>query len=238
MTKSKNFICIGHRGAKGYEPENTFSSFKRAIECGVPWIEFDVWNVENTPIVIHDHRLERLTDGVGYVPELTLKYLRSLNAGNGQQVPLLSEVLELLIGKVGINIELKGVGTAKTVVPMVSEYLRAGKLSHDKLLVSSFNHKELAQAKMLLPELRIGALTVGISVELAKLATDLRAYSINQSVEFVTQEFVDDAHSRGLKVLVFTVNHEDDVKRMIDLGVDGIFSDYPDKALATTKAYL
>jgi glycerophosphoryl diester phosphodiesterase len=231
MSRNDKLIVVGHRGAKGYELENSIKSFAKALEQGVPWVEFDVWNVEGTPVVFHDHRLERLTDGSGYLPGLSLSYLSSVKLMNGENIPLLADVLELLVGKVSINVELKGVGTARTVVPLLRKYLAAGTLKIEHVLISSFNHCELLEAKRLLPDVRIGALIVGVPVDFAKIASDMGAYSLNPSVEFVTPELVADAHARGLKVFVFTVNHPEDVERMIDLGVDAIFSDFPDVAM-------
>ena len=117
--QSMPFVCIGHRGASGYEPENTLSSFERAIAMGCRWIELDVYQVEGELIVIHDSTLDRTTNGQGRVASQTLAYLRSLDAGNGQQIPTLTEVISAVDHRAGINIELKGKHTAAPVVALL-----------------------------------------------------------------------------------------------------------------------
>ena len=88
-------LCIGHRGAMGYAPENTLKSIEKALELKTPWVEVDVFYVDDHLVVIHDDRLERTTNGTGYVFDKTFAYLRTLDAGGGQQIPTLEEVLEL-----------------------------------------------------------------------------------------------------------------------------------------------
>ncbi|HWB60056.1 MAG TPA: glycerophosphodiester phosphodiesterase family protein, partial [Chthoniobacteraceae bacterium] len=88
----RNFLCIGHRGAKGLEPENTLRSIRRALDLGVDGVEIDAWFVDGEVIVIHDDTLERTTNGHGLVQEQTFDYLRSLDAGKGEKIPTLREV--------------------------------------------------------------------------------------------------------------------------------------------------
>ena len=134
-------LCIGHRGAKGYMPENTLPSFQYAMDLGCDWLELDVYSVEDELLVIHDKRVDRTTDGHGLIEELKLDYLRSLDAGNGAKIPTLTEVLDLVNGKCGINVELKGRNTALPVSELLSNYA----WSAEKVLLSSFDHEELAQ---------------------------------------------------------------------------------------------
>ena len=166
--KNRDFLCIGHRGAMGYAPENTLLSVKKALDLGVKWIEIDVYNIENELVVIHDDRLERTTDGTGYVQEQSLKYIRSLDAGGGEKIPFLKEIIDFINGRAGLNIELKGVNTADPVVKLIREYLKLETWDIDKFLVSSFNHHELLKAKQLFPELKIGALICAIPIDYAE----------------------------------------------------------------------
>ncbi|MDD5039735.1 MAG: glycerophosphodiester phosphodiesterase family protein [Patescibacteria group bacterium] len=226
----KKVLNIAHRGASGYKPENTLSSFRHALTYKPDMIELDVYVcLSGELVVIHDDKVDRTTNGQGYVVEKRLSELKKLDAGQGEKIPTLIEILNLVNGKIAINIELKGAGTAKPVAKLIKEYLSKINWQAEQFLVSSFNHPELATFKKLLPNIRIGALFVGIPAELAKPAEDLGAYSINLSQEFISQEFVNDAHRRGLKVFVFTVNDFDDIDRMIKLGVDGLFCNYPDR---------
>ena len=230
-----DFFLFAHRGAKGYEPENTLSAFTKALDLGAGWIEADVYLVEDEIVVIHDDRLERTTNGSGYVTDSSLEYLRSLDAGKGQHIPFLTEVLALIDGKAGINIELKGPGTAAHVARLIDQHLAASKWHRDQFIVSSFDHPELFAFRQLMPEIRIGALTANIPLGYAEFAEPFNAWSIHASIEFINREFVDDAHQRGMKMFVYTVNHWDDYARLRELAVDGIFSDFPDRFLGVRQ---
>lgn len=226
-------LKIGHRGAMGYEPENTLRSFRKAVELNVDMVELDVHVCKTGElVVIHDDKLDRTTNGKGDVSETSFRELRKLNAGKGEKIPSLQEVLDLINKKVNINIELKGKGTAIPVFEIIETYVKEKAWSYDDFFVSSFNHYELKKFSKLNPKVKIGALIDKMPVNLAKLAENLNvffAYSINPPVEVINQKFVDDAHKRGLKVFVWTVNGAEDIERMKQLNVDGIFSDFPDR---------
>lgn len=224
-----SFFCFAHRGARGYEPENTLVAFDRALDLGARWIEADVFAVENELLVFHDEWLERTTNGTGRVMQSSLQYLRTLDAGKGQKIPLLTEVMELIDARAGINIELKGEGSAAPTARLIEKSLKKSRWTENHFLVSSFNHPELLAFSSLLPEIRIGALTGSIPLGLAAFADELGAWSVHASIEFVNREFVEDAHERGKKMFVYTVNHQYDFARLLDLGVDGVFTDYPDR---------
>jgi len=227
---SQNFAKIGHRGAAGYEPENTLLSFKKALDLGVDAIELDVYVCKTGElVVIHDDKINRTTNGNGYVVEKTFEELRSLDAGQGEKIPTLKEVLDLVDKKVIVNIELKGVDTANPVSKLIDRYIGEKGWTKDNFIVSSFNHPELKKFNLLNPKIKIGALLTGIPIDYAEFAQKLNAYSVNLSIEFINQEFVDDAHKRGLKVFVWTANDLDDINRIKALGVDGIFSNFPDR---------
>ncbi len=219
-------ICIGHRGAMGYRPENTLASFELALEMGCPWVELDVYSVEDELIVIHDDKLDRTTDGHGRVETSTVDYIRSLDAGEGQCVPFLREVIDLVDHRAGINIELKGPNTAGPVSRLLNEYCSRG-WDSEEFLLSSFSHSELMLAD---PTFRRGALFGRRnSRDSYQVAEALSAWSINLDLSMVTTTLVEGAHQRGLKVLVYTVNEPDDMQRMVDLSVDGVFTNYPDR---------
>lgn len=222
-------IKIGHRGAMGYAPENTLLSFKKAIPlCDM--VELDVYVCKTGEVVVfHDHRLERCTNGTGHVMDKTFTELRALDAGDGQQIPTLAEVLELVDNQVAINIELKGPGTAYPVFQIIDQFIKKGRYTLDRFVISSFNHPELNHFKALAPDASIGCLISCIPADLAAIANSVQAEYLNVCGEFISQELVDDAHRRGLKVMVWTVNEADDIAYIKGLGVDGIFSNYPDR---------
>jgi glycerophosphoryl diester phosphodiesterase len=232
---SSGFICFAHRGASGHEPENTLLAIEKAISMDAPWIEIDVFAVEDELVVIHDDRLETTTNGAGYVTQQSLAYLRSLDAGKGQRIPLLREVFDLVDGRVGVNVELKGFETAEPVVKLIDEYKGLPGLDYSQILVSSFNRRELTRVRSLNPDIPIGVLVQGIPLDDAEFAEDLGAVSVHAGLSSVHLAFVDDAHRRGLKVFVYTVNHRDDLKRMRAMGVDGVFTNYPDLALSGNR---
>lgn len=226
----KKILKIGHRGAAGYEPENTLASFQRALELGVDAVELDVYVCKSGElVVVHDDTVDRTTNGKGEVQEKTFDELRSLDAGKGQKIPTLQEVLDLVDKKVIVNIELKGPNTAGPVAKVIEEYIKQKNWIEDLFLVSSFNHPELLKFKKINPNIKIGALIEKIPEGGAKFAQDLGVYSVNICAEFVNQKFVDDAHVSGLKVLVWTVDDADDINKIKSLGVDGIFSNFPDR---------
>lgn len=223
-------ICFAHRGARGHAPENTLASFAKAIELGAQWIELDVQEVEGRLVVFHDERLERTTNAAGYLRAQSITYLRGLDAGDGEKIPFLEEVFELIGNKVGLNIELKSPQTAEVLAQVLKQRF-PDSLPVERLLVSSFDQHELAHFRNLLPAIPRALLLVGIPLDLAAAAEAQNCKAVHPSLEFVNQEFVDDAHRRGLKVHVFTVNYPDDIERMFKMKVDGVFSDYPERVI-------
>ena len=220
-------LCIGHRGAAGHEPENTLRSVRRALEMGAGGIEIDVHILEGELIVIHDSRLNRTTNGSGLLRHHTLAQVRSLDAGKGERVPLLTEVLDTVNRHALVNIELKGPRTALPVLALLRDYVARRGWTPNDFLLSSFRRAELRQ-------LRDGGFPIGIlfarSARLFRpLARALGASSIHVPLARVTPALVSRVHADGRKLLVFTVNTRPDMDRMHQIGVDGIFSDYPDR---------
>lgn len=231
-------LNIGHRGAMGHAPENTLESVQTALNMGVDWIEIDVYVVEETLVVIHDDDVDRTTDGSGPVMAHTLPQLRALDAGNGQQIPLLSEVMALMAshqvgpggpsGRVGLNIELKGANTAAPVVRFLDSHLPAD-WPTDKILLSAFDHTQLLEAKKHNPIYQRAPLYWMGPIDYPFVINELEAVGINPSLHMVTGEMVEQAHAQQLNVWVYTVNATADIERMRQIGVDGIFTNYPDR---------
>ncbi|MFH2011928.1 MAG: glycerophosphodiester phosphodiesterase family protein [Pseudomonadota bacterium] len=223
-------LCIGHRGAMGHEPENTLLSIEKAISLGASWVEIDVQFADGHLVVIHDYRLERTTNGTGYIHESTFEYLRSLNAGKGQKIPTLEEVFATINGKAGLNIELKGSQTTEPVTSSIREQIEQG-WDYKDILVSSFNHFDLLSLKRLDANVLTGALIEDIPADKAAFVERLGCYSIHLPIGLIDKSLVDDACRLGLKVFVFTVNEPEDIERMELLGVDGVFTDYPERVV-------
>ena len=225
-------LCIAHRGARGYAPENTLAAVDKALEMGAPCIEIDVYSVDGHLVVFHDDRLERTTNGSGYLQDQKFAELRKLDAGNGEIIPTLEEVLQTIDRRAAINIELKGLHTAEPVLHVVKQFRQIG-WPNDLFLVSSFNHRALVESRRLDADINIGALTCSLPVNNAEFAERLNSFSVHPSMEFIDEAFVNDAKMRGLRVYVYTVNHPQDIEKMKILGVDGVFTDFPERILST-----
>ena len=227
---TKELLCIGHRGAMGHAPENTLSSIRKALALGTPCMEIDVYSVDGHLVVFHDSRLERTTNGTGYLLDQKFDDLRKLDAGNGEKIPTLKEAFEAINLNAGVNIELKGPDTANPVVNIIANMRESG-WNDDLVLVSSFNHRELSLVNKLDPRIKLGAMMVGLPMDDAAFAESLGAYSVHLSIEFIDRRFVKDARARHLRVFVFTVDHPEDIDKMRELGVDGVFTNYPERVL-------
>ncbi len=226
---------IAHRGASGLAPENTLKAIRLALALGVGAIEIDVQLADGELWVFHDRRLERCTDGSGVLTAQSRAYLASLDAGEGEGIPTLWQVMEVIAGQAELHIELKGSQTADEVARLTRRAEAELGFGPTQWVVSSFHHPELARFAALRPDIRLGALTSTIPLTLAKFAAELGAWSLNCDVDFVDQALVQDAHKRGLKVLVYTVDEPADQAMLAAIGVDGIFTNRPDRFLPSTK---
>jgi glycerophosphoryl diester phosphodiesterase len=228
-------VIIGHRGAKEYAPENTILSIKKAIDLGVDYIEFDVHALKDGSLVVmHDDTLDRTTNGHGFVADKTLDEIKRLDAGMGEHIPTLPEVLDVINKKVKVIIEISGfLPVAACVAKVIEEYVENKGWKYDDFMVSSFNHPELRILKDLLPEVKIGANTSGVPISYAKFAEELGAdFLATQNLYLTDDKFVKDAHERGIKFYLYTVNDKAAFQRYENFGIDGIFSDAPDKIAA------
>jgi glycerophosphoryl diester phosphodiesterase len=227
---------IGHRGAAGTTPENTLASIADALNCGVDWIEIDVRMIDDTIIVLHDETLDRTTDGSGSVYKHSLAELRSLDAGKGEKIPLLTEVMQLIDARAGLNIEIKQHDVVDSLVTLIKPFIKQQPAWRDRLMFSSFMPKVMSQLSAVSTSgCLIGALSEANKGNAIPFATGLNAYSVNIPLKQLSQSMVYMAHERGLKVLVYTVNNVADIRRCYELSVDGIFTDFPDRSIAFIK---
>jgi glycerophosphoryl diester phosphodiesterase len=234
--RASTLFCFGHRGAAGHEPENTLRSVRKALELGASGIEVDVHLADDHLIVIHDDTLDRTTNGTGAVAEKSIDFLRSLDAGRGEHIPTLEEVFDTVNRRAVINIELKGPGTASPVVRLIDRYVQERGWGYEDFLVSAFDPTQIQTAKKLQPQIRIGALIDKLLPALALFAEQMEAWSLHPARRCVTPELVADAHRRGLKVLVFTINKPAEIAAMTALGVDGVFTDFPERVVTFLRA--
>jgi len=216
-------LKIGHRGAKAYEPENTLLSFKKALELGVNAIELDVRRTKDGKIVvIHDAKVDRTTNGKGLVSELTLKEIKKLSTEKGEKIPTLEEALDFLDKKVKILIELKETGLEEDVLSLINkEGLK------NNVIIVSFLEEALRKVKEIDDEVEIGLIYVKHKDPI-KSALELKANYILPIYRFTYAIDVQKAHENGLKVIVWTINKQEEVIEYAKKGVDGIASDRPD----------
>jgi len=215
---------VGHRGAAGLEPENTLRSIRRALDLGVDEVEVDLHlSQDGHLIVIHDERANRTTDGKGLVQDMTIDELKKLDAGGGERIPTLSEVIDLVGGRAVLQVELKAPGTEAKVI----EDIRQGD-AEKWTEVISFSHPLVKKVKDLNPRLETGVLFTGTPIYPARMALEAKASRIHPYFYLTDKNMVDDAHLSGLKVCVWTVNNPGDMSMMVDVGVDFIVTDRPD----------
>lgn len=152
---------IGHRGAKGHLAENTLESIELALSFGVDAIEIDVHRCKSGElVVIHDFTLDRTTNGSGEITEYNLVELKELLVEEKYKIPLLTEVLDLIEGKCGINIELKGTNTAKGTCDIVRDYVENKGWSYSDFILSSFQNNELYEVFKTDKKIPIGILSM------------------------------------------------------------------------------
>ncbi len=224
-------LVIAHRGASGYRPENTCAAYELAVEQAADMIEIDLHCTRDGAVVVaHDAELERI-GGRGEIGETTLAALRQLDAGGGEPVPTLAEVLDRFGGRIPFNLELKqaGAGAYAGLPAAVLEAVRARDLVEAPLF-SSFYDPVLDELRRSAPDARIALLVSprapGGWLERARA---LGAEAVNPERSLVDAAFVERAHDAGLAVYVFTVDPEREMERLLALGVDGLFTNLPDR---------
>lgn len=223
-------LIIGHRGASGYAPENTLKSIELAIAMHCHGIEIDVHEADGKLWVIHDSWLQKTTNGQGIIHQQKSEYLESLDAGDNEKIPTLKRVLKLINGRCMLNIEVKTCNSIKPILALVNHAIDQLNFSNQQIIISSFNHHYLHKIKQHRPNTLIGALTASLPLDYGKFGQLLNAYSVNVDINTINKAFVEDVHRRDMKIFVYTVNEEPDIERMYRLYVDGIFTNYPDKA--------
>jgi glycerophosphoryl diester phosphodiesterase len=221
---------FAHRGVSGHYPENTLLAIQAALDCHVHGIEIDVYAHDGELIVIHDRQLKRTTNATGNIEDYSHAALLEFDAGQGQRIPTLWQVLQLISNQAVLNIELKGHDTAHLLITTLERAKAELGTDWSTLLISSFHHPMLQQIKQLQPTLAIGALTASIPLNYCQFASELAAISVHCDRAFVDTAMVEDAHLRGLKIYVYTVNDQREALRLQALGVDGIFCNYPAEA--------
>ncbi len=216
-------LRIGHRGARAYAPENTLSSFRKALEIGVDAVELDVRKTKDDQlVVVHDKDVKRTTDSEGLVSELMLKEIKGFDAGGGEKIPTLEETLDFLDKKVKVFIELKEAGIEKQVLSIVHQ-----KELEENVVIVSFLEDALKKVRELNKDIETGLIYAKHKNPL-KAALELKANYLLALYRFTHTANVEKAHECGLKMIVWTINSPQEAEEYAKKGVDGIASDKPD----------
>ena len=224
-------VVTGHTGAGFLEPENTIRSILRAIDLGVDQVEIDVHLTKDWKLaVIHDATLDRTTNGHGLVSDYTLAELKQFDAGKGERIPTLQEVIDIIRGKVTLQIELKELD----VVDLVVEEIEQNKMA-EEVVVTSFWHQAVKRVKEINSRIETEVLFVCSPIDAVQLARNAKADALHPNLNFVEVSMVDEAHRHDLKVRVWNADDERQITRMVDLGVDAIGSNRPDLLLKLLK---
>ena len=223
----KKPIIIGHRGAMGYETENTMLSFQKALDLYVDMIEIDVYIIKTGEVVVfHDKTLKRLASSIENIEDLTLEEVKNINLIGNHQIPTLIEVIEFINKRVPINIELKGQNTAIPTQKIIDNY------QEHHFLLSSFDWNELKISRKLNPKIPIALLSQQNHLDAIPVAKKLNAIAINPWFYTLTKHEVEQIQKHNLKVYTYTLNEITDIKEAIYFGVDGIFCNFPDRVHA------
>ncbi len=223
----------GHRGAYHYAPENTIYSFEKAIQLGADGVEFDVQlTKDGEVVVIHDEKIDRVSNGTGLVKDYTLSELKKINFNKRgisepyfMEIPTLDEVLQLL-GMTGlsINIELKtGIvyyaGLELKTIDIVNKYGLS-----EQVLYSSFNHYSIQKVKEYDPTAKTALLCGGGIIITGEQCEKVGAAALHPSVQQIRYPgLIEDCHKRGVRVHVWTVDSEEDFAYAKEHGVDAVF---------------
>lgn len=226
-------LLIAHRGASAHAPENTPAAFALAMQQQADGIELDVKRCASGEVVVlHDHTVDRTTNGAGAVESLTLAQLRALDAGSGERIPTLDEVLDLIEPEPGflINIEITNYDTPRDGLEgeVVRIVQRRG--FGRRTLYSSFNHLLVRRLASLHPDVPRALLYWAegpLYIRNVWLSPFIRHEFRHPHFGMVTPQFVQAMHAARRRVNVWTVNDEADIRRMAALGVDGIIGDSP-----------
>lgn len=236
-----SFLIIAHRGASRAAPENTLAAMKKAMELGADYAELDACETKDGEIVLmHDEKLERTTGQKGMIWEYSLPELKEFEAGSwfgeefgGEPIPTLQEVMNLVKGKMKLNIEIKVFGHEHSIAQNVVDIIRAENFE-DECMVTSFDREIIEEVKNIAPELTTGFI-FGEGCKENVFDGNWDALSCDRQI--LDKDLVKKAKESGKRIYVWTVNHPGEMKKLIDLKVDGLITDVPDVLKEVLEGY-
>jgi glycerophosphoryl diester phosphodiesterase len=231
-------INFAHRGASGYYPENTMISFKRALEMNCTGIETDIQMTrDGLLILMHDEKINRTTNGSGYIKDYTYKELKKLDAGSwfdkrfkNAAIPLAEELLELTkLKDIFINLELKTDKIwYKNIEEKVIELINKINMN-DRVIISSFNHKSLMLCKEIDSTIKTAVLYKRRFSKPEKFADLSKADAVHPPFYAIrNKNFVNNLKAKGFMINSWTVNSYENMELLIERGIDGIITNFPD----------
>jgi len=238
IEKIQNPIIFGHRGASKYAPENTIAAFELTLQQGAKAFELDTMlSADGIPVVIHDRTVDRTTNGSGKVDQLSVKKLRTLDAGStfspkfiNEKIPLLEEVFTKFKNRALINVELKKYQNSFDMLPeKVFEIAKRIDI-YDQLLFSSFNPSYLNRIRHLIPGAHVALIcSTGASGYLArsKVFSWISPDYIHPYFKVISETFIEKQHRMNRRVNAWTVNQSADMIELIKHGIDGIITNDP-----------
>lgn len=231
---------FAHRGASGQFPENTMLAFEEALRSGVDGIELDVQLTKDGEVVIiHDEKVDRTTNGQGFVKDFTLAELEELDAGSwfsskfaGQRLMTLDTVLAWMQEEgnhLRLNIELKNdqiqyVGLEEKVLSLIEDYDL-----QERIIISSFNPFSLQRVRMQNAEIEMGYLVLGTPENALWIAREIGANAIHCEAPYALSAYGEAAKRAGYPLRIYTVNAEDEYKQLVEAGVEVIMTDFPER---------
>ncbi len=217
-------LIYAHRGSSAIHPENTLRAFRHALAIGVDGIELDVHaTADGIPVVIHDRDVGRTTDGAGYVDQIPLAQLETFDAGHGERVPTLAEVLELVGAAAHLDIEIKGTRIEHAVLDVLAEYPAV------RWAISSFDWDTLRTVRRLDPVAEVWPLAERVGDDLFAIAAELASPAVSLFTGAYTAENAAKLRDAGLGVIVWTVNDPREARRIADLGAFALCTDDPQR---------
>lgn len=215
----KQISVIGHRGIRRNGVENTIGSFRRSVELGATWVEMDIQIIRDEIVVYHDSKLNGRP-----LADYSLSEIREFRYSNGETIPTFTDVIEAIDAAVGLVVELK----VSSVSERLSDALRDLNRGRE-IIVSSFHYPAVMELKKNCPEIVTGIISDAYLIDVLREMELVGATVLYQQHELLDHRLVSLIQESGRRICPWTVNDESDIKRMVELGVDGIISDYPER---------
>jgi len=225
---------MGHRGARNEKPENTLAGFKHIISLGLKCVELDIHlSRDGEIVVIHDATLERTTNGTGPINAQDLSSLQSLDAGEGEKIPTLNEVLSLLLPE-GFEIQIE-IKDPNSVIPLIKFLKDLDAKQRKNLIIISFDHRTIFEVKKAIPSIRTTGIVYAYPLGPCSLIKAANADGLSINIEFADADLVKKIHAQNFFVTVWNANTKEQYEKMKNIGIDYMATDTPTEILKWAK---